>query len=211
MAYTVQVAYMKVLEAADKMGSDYFPQPLVLSRFKTVTYDFLGQKAKEIEMNQEVTDDIKSLVVHAPIAPIPDPNEANCWLASQPLNYHTRLAVIVKYVDGTSSRMPTVERIGEHNSNLANPFKNPTKDYPLIQQMGDYFKIYPGNNNVSKFYLSYLRKPIFGINDNDMIVDLPVQVVEALINDVATSLIAKSGDPRTPVDIQVNESFRKPR
>jgi hypothetical protein len=56
MAYTVTDAY--ITQEADKLGSDYFPLPDVLKAFKKETLDFIGSRAKE--MNQEVTDDIRT-------------------------------------------------------------------------------------------------------------------------------------------------------
>ena len=58
MPYTVAEAYNRVLEEADKLGSDYFDKQQVLSVFKKETLDFVGSKAAEAELNQQVTDDI---------------------------------------------------------------------------------------------------------------------------------------------------------
>lgn len=210
MAYTVNDAYNIVLQEADKMGSDYFPLPAVLARFKTEALDFVGKRAAEVEITQQVTDDIRQLVTLQQITTTVNADEAQCYNAALPLNYHTRFNVKVQYSDGTSADRPTLERIGEHNHNMQDPFKKPTKAYPLVMQMSDFFKIYTGGAVATKLWLTYLKRPTFGVNGGDTVVNLSDDAVEDILKKTAAALHMVTGDPRAPMEIQVNQLSRKP-
>lgn len=209
MAYTVNEAYTLVLQEADKMGSDYFTLDAVLKRFRTCAYDFVGSKAAEIERTQQVTDDIRPLVKMAPIAATPSVVEAQVYNAAMPSDYHTRLSIIVEYNTGSRSVKPKIERIGEHNTNMADPFNNAHPDYPLIKQMSDFFEIYPGGPVATQIFLTYLKKPTFGVNLGDLIINLPIAATEEILKQTAASLTLTTGDQRAASEYQVNATSRK--
>ena len=71
ITYTVTEVKNKINQFADKLGSDYFTLPVLLNRFETSTWDFVGEKLKEIEATQTVTDDISPLIVRANLIVLP--------------------------------------------------------------------------------------------------------------------------------------------
>lgn len=213
MPYTVTQAYNRILEEADKLGSDYFTLPQVLAVFKTETLSFVGAKAKEIELNQEVTDDMKSLLVPVLISFINDPDNPIEKIATIPNNYHTKVSANVLYTDGLKARIPTFERHGEHNTNSVSPYRKPEKMYPLIRQFANYFKVETGLGltatvQPSKLILIYIKQPTFGVSGANVVVDLPDPVCEYLFKETATHLRQSTGEPTAPQSFQLNQTFR---
>lgn len=214
MAYTVTEAYNRILEEADKLGSDYFTLPQVLKAFKKETLDFVGARAKEAELNQEVTDDIRTLLVPVSIPFINNPDNALEKMAVLPNNYHTRLSVNVLYNDGLKARKPTVERFGESNTNSISPFKKEDRMYPRIQQFSDYFNVITGlaaNSTIqpSKLLLVYIKKPTIGKLQTDVIVNLSDTVCEYLFAATANALRLNVGEPQGQANFQVNQTYRQ--
>lgn len=214
MSYTVTEAYNRVLEEADKLGSDYFSLPQVLSAFKKETFDFVGSKTKEAERTQEVTDDIRTLVVATKVSLISNPDEPLEFLAALPSNYFAKLSLNVLYTDGLKARKPNIERFGESNTNAISPLKKADRMYPTIQQFGSYFNVIPNLPSSStiqadKLILIYIKKPTFGKLQNDVIVDLPDEICEYLFATTANTLLMNIGDERAPMDFQNNQSYRK--
>lgn len=214
MAYTVTEAYNRVLEEADKLGSDYFTLPQVLKAFKKETLDFVGARAKEAELNQEVTDDIRTLLVPVSIPFINNPDNALEKMAVLPNNYHTRLSVNVLYNDGLKARKPTVEKFGEANTNTISPFKKEDRLYPRIQQFANYFNVITGlaaNSTIqpSKLLLVYIKKPSFGSMQTDVVVDLNDTVCEYLFAATANALRLNVGESQGQTNFQVNQTYRQ--
>jgi hypothetical protein len=213
MSYTVTEAYNRILEEADKLGSDYFSLPQVLKAFKKETLSFVGAKAKEIELNQEVTDDMKSLLVPVLIPFINNPDNAMEKMAVVPNNYHTKVSLNVLYDDGLKARIPTIERHGEHNTNSVSPYRKPERSYPLIRQFSNYFNVSTGiplNATIqpSKLILIYIKQPTFGQNPNDVVVDLPDSVCEYLFAETANHMRLNTGEPQAAQDFQFNQTYR---
>lgn len=213
MSYTVTEAYNRIMEEADKLGSDYFSLPQVLKAFKKETLSFVGSKAKEVELNQEVTDDIRSLLVPVLIPFVSNPDNALEKMATVPNNYHTKVSVNVLYTDGLKARVPTIERHGEHNTNSISPFRKPERMYPLIQQFSNYFNVHTGlalNATIqpSKLVLIYIKQPTFGVVGTDVSVDLPDMVCEYLFQETANRLRLNTGEPQAAQDFQFNQTFR---
>ena len=185
----------------------------MLKAFKKETLSFVGAKAKEAELNQEVTDDIRSLLVPTLISFIPNPDNALEKMASVPNNYNTKISINVLYNDGLKARLPTLERHGEHNTNSISPFRKADRMYPLIQQFSNYFNVItniPSNATVqpSKLILIYIKKPTFGASDADVVVDLPDPVCEYLFGETANHLRRNTGEPQAAQDFQFNQTFR---
>lgn len=214
MSYTVSQAYMRILEEADKLGSDYFSLPQVLSVFKKEVLDFVGARAAEAELNQQVTDDIKPLVIPVSIPLIPNPDNALEKMAVLPNDYLARLSINVLYNDGLKARKPTIERFGESNTNSISPFKKADRMYPRIQQFANYFNIITGLSSTStiqpfKLVLIYVKYPTFGKNSNDVVVDLNDSVCEYLFVQTAANLGINTGGTNSPTKFQANQLFRK--
>lgn len=214
MAYTVIEAYNRILEEADKLGSDYFTLPQVLKALKKETLDFVGARAKEAELNQEVTDDIRTLLVPVSIPFINNPDNALEKMAVLPNNYHTRLSVNVMYSDGLRARKPTIERHGESNVNSISPFKKEDRMYPRIQQFSDYFNVITGlaaNSTIqpTKLLLVYIKNPTIGKLQADVVVDLNDTVCEYLFTATANALRFGVGEPQAQTNFQVNQTYRQ--
>ena len=214
MPYTVAEAYNRVLEEADKLGSDYFDKQQVLSVFKKETLDFVGSKAAEAELNQQVTDDIRSLVIPVSIPLSPNPDNSLEKIASIPSNYFSRLSLNVLYSDGLKARKPTIERFGESNFNAISPYKKADRMYPRIQQFSNYFNVITGLSlsgtvQPSKLMVIYIKNPTFGKLDSDKIVDLPDIVCEYLFVQTAANLGVNSGGTNSAIKFQANQLFRK--
>lgn len=214
MSYTVNEAYIRVLEEADKLGSDYFTLPQVLKALKKETLSFVGARAKEIEINQEVTDDIRPLVASTLIPFIPNPDDALQKIATLPNDYHTKVSLNVLYTDGLKARVPTIERHGEHNTNSISPFRKPDRSYPLIQQFSNYFNVVtniPADATIqpNKLILIYIKKPTFGINTNEIVLNLSDSVCEYLFAETANHLRVNTGEPTASQDFQINQTYRK--
>jgi len=212
--YTVTQGYTRVLEEVDKLGSDYFALPQVLSAFKKEAFDFIEARAKEAEITQEVTDDIRTLVVPLKVTLTPNPDDAAHYIAALPNNYNRLLRLNIMYSDGITARKPKIEKFGEHNTNMINPLTSPNRSYPLIQQFSNYFNVITGLPvggviSPTEMIIIYIKKPTFGTQQGQPIIDLPDSACELLFAKTATALLLNTGDPRAQVDFQVNQTYRK--
>lgn len=212
--YTVAEAHIRVLQETDKAGSDYFDLKRVLDEFQKVTWDFVGARAKEIEITQEVTDDIRTLLRSEKINLNNDPDNNLIKMAALPNQYYRRLKINVLFSDGIASRKTTVQRHGEADVNLLNPLKKPDRSYPLVTQFDSYFSVDTGLRSgdiivPEKLLLVYLKKPNFGKQQTAAVVDLPDDVCEHLFAMTANSLLNGIGDERTATDFQIENTYRK--
>lgn len=214
MAYTVTEAYNRVLEEADKIGSDYFTLPQVLKALKKEVLDFVGARAAEAEMNQQITDDLRPLLGSKAIPFINNPDDALEKMASVPSDYHTRLSVNVLYSDGLKGRQPTIERFGEASFNSVSPYKKAERMYPRIQQYEFYFNVITGlelNSPIqpTKLLLIYIKQPTFGKALNDIVVDLSDTICEQIFANTANALRLQAGEPNAQTNFQINQTYRQ--
>ena len=219
ITYTVTEVKNKINQFADKLGSDYFTLPVLLNRFETSTWDFVGEKLKEIEATQTVTDDISPLIVRANLIVLPQPDFglitdialAPTYACAEPTNYHRTVAYDVIYNDSTTARRVDKISQAEYQTAKINPNKKPTKHYPLLLQSASQFQIDSGDSIPKMLRLTYCKKPTFGTTGTpeQRIVNLPDDAIEKILLDVVTSLFASTGDERTQTNNQLEESFRK--
>ena len=211
MDYQLSKVHVKLRQLSDKMGSDYFPLPVFLNFFETATYDFVGEKLKIIEKTQEVTDDIRPLIIPKDITIIQDPNQQGKYIAGLPSDYLRVVAYSVLYSDGSECRRADLLRHAQKNHARLNPNTKPTKDYPIILQFDSTFQIDSGNTIPSKFRLTYCKKPKFATTGEPTIriVNLPDDAIEKILKITVTNLFNKTGDERTPMSYQLQESYRK--
>lgn len=214
MVYTLANTHRKLNQLTDKMGSDYFPMPLFLNFFETATYDFLGERLKHVEKTQEITDDIRPLIIPRDVVVSTDPNNAGKVVVPVPANYLRLLAYDVYYADGSKCRRADLVRHGEAIVNAINPNSKPTKQYPAITQYESYLEINAGTDtaNISKAHLVYCKKPSFaeiGVNNNDnILVDLPDDAIEKILKKTVLNLFNKTADERTQSSFQLDQAFR---
>ena len=161
MDYQLAEVHEKLKQLCDKMGSDYFPLPVFINFFETATYNFVGEKLKIIEKTQEVTDDIRPLIVPTDITIIADPSHSGKYIAALPSNYLRTVAYDVFYENNERCRRADLIRHAEKITADNNPNKKPTKQYPLIIQFASTFQIDSGATIPQIFRLTYCKKPSF--------------------------------------------------
>lgn len=211
MDYTLAEVYEKLKQLCDKMGSDYFVMPVFLNFFETATFDFVGEKLKHIELTQEVTDDIRTLIEIKNLVISPDPNFSSRYITAIPTDYLRLVAHDVSYLDGSLCRRSDLIRHSEYQHSKRNPNRTPTKSYPLIIQRSDTFQIDAGISIASIMVLTYCKKPSFATtnNTNTRIVNLPDDAIEKILKTTVTNLFNTTADQRVQSSAQLDESYRK--
>lgn len=213
MAYTVSQAYTRVLQEADKMGSDYLSLPEFLNVFQKEVYDFVENATKNIEETQLITDDIRPLVKTSELGLVTSSVDSKDVMAAIPLDYFRRARINVIYSDNTLAREPEIIRHGEADYANISPYKKASKNYPVITQHSDFYNV---KTNISsgalvqpdKLLIVYIKKPVINTNLNDIITELNDSVCEFLFGRTANSFMITKGDPRGQVSFQHEESFR---
>lgn len=214
MDYTLSETHEKLKQLLDKMGSDYFPLPVILNFFETATLDFIGENLKIVEKTQTVTDDIRTLISpkELPIILNPNPGLEVRYIAALPDDYHRQVAYSVFYTDGSSCRRADLMRHSEYETAKMNPNRKPTKMYPIIVQESSQFRIDSGPGVIpSVFKLTYCKKPTYATTGepNTRIVNLPDDAIEKILLKTAKLMFNKTGDERTGTTYQLEEAFRK--
>ena len=211
MDYQLAEVHEKLKQLSDKMGSDYFPLPLFINFFETGTYDFVGEKLKIVEKTQEVTDDIRDLILTTDIDIIVDPNQSDKYIAALPANYLRQVAYDVLYTGTESCRRADLIRHAEYSSAKLNPNKQPNKQYPLILQFASTFQIDAGATVPVTFRLTYAKKPTFATTGQPgtRIVNLPDDAIEEILKITVTNLFGKTADERQQPSYQLQEAYRK--
>lgn len=214
MAYTVNHLYKKVLEGADKMGSDFYSVAYVMRRLEAATYDMIGESVKYIENTQEIRDDIRTLYKPFSLNVIEDPNDSSFKAIELPKDYLH--AMQLKVVDANVPvRQTRTIRHGQEEIFQADPDTRATAEYPSIVLYDGIARILsPGNPE--KVLGFYVKKPKFGNydihHDNldlEIAVDLPDNVTDKLIKDIINDIFISTGDPRAQGQFQVKETFRQ--
>jgi hypothetical protein len=212
MDYTIQETHLKLNQMCDKMGSDYFPLPLILNFFETATFDFVAAHLKRVEVTQTITDDIANLIITTDFPVINDPSKPIKFMAAIPVNYLRQVSYDVLYNDGTRCRRADLKRHSEYVMSLTNTNKKPTKDYPAIVQQSGLFMIDCGDAVVpTTFRLTYAKKPIFATTGQPTtrIVNLPDDTIEQIMKTTVTNLFSKTADERGQSAYQLEEAYRK--
>lgn len=211
MNYTLSEVHYKLKQLSDKMGSDYFVLPVFLNFFETATYDFVGERLKIIEKTQEVTDDIRNLIIPKDIVVIEDPNTNGKYIASLPTDYHRLVAYDVLYANGERCRRADLLKHAQYSVYKLDPNRAPSKQYPLILQFDSIFQIDAGIAIPETFRITYCKKPTFATTGEPgkRIVNLPDDSIEKILKITVTNLFNKTGDERTQSSYQLQESYRK--
>ena len=203
MAYTIKYCDDHLDSLTDKLGSDYFPLPVKMGRFVTMTYDFIRENAEWFEANQEVSDDIKPLVIRQEMDCVAVINSNNSLFeVVEPSNYFRLLSLVPLIVNGATriKRAKTIKiiREGQRDAYIRDPFRTPIPEEPHITRRANFFEINVGTNNenYTKATLAYIKKPTFGDinNDNAIIVNLPDIAIEKIMLKTAASLRFTTAD-----------------
>lgn len=213
MAYTVNHLYKKVLEATDKMGSDFFTLEYVMNRLETATYDFIGETIKFVENTQEIRDDLLSLYKPFMLPVVADPLNDGSFLMALPDDYLHLMSA--RGVDAdVSVRETTLIRHGQDEIYLNDPDTKPTVKYPLVFAYDTYLKLYsPGNpTHIQGFYI---KKPTFGaysVHDDldvEIAINLPDNSTEKIIKQIVNDIFVAIGDDRAQMQYTNKETYRK--
>ena len=191
------IEYVEYMEDyMDKSGTAYFNREEVLKRIKTMVYSFLEQNKKFIQFNQKAREDIGILEIPYNIVPV-----ANVF--PMPDDFYS-LSSMHSVFDGKMTVTPIVQS-AEWARLHDDPFHAPTLEFPLAQFYSNTFEINPVPNSIKGLYLKH---PTFGTDDADeLVLELPQQIQEFLLNKVAAALMTTSGDERVQLQYYSVENF----
>lgn len=214
MGYSLLEVSEKVNALADKLGSDFFPRPVMLTVFETSSLDFIGERLKLIEKNQEISDDISNLITpkKIQITPNPDANFPDEYIAPIPVDYMRLLSYGVIYNDNTQSRRTRLMKNSQYEAMKLDANNRPNKFYPIIVQSNSIWKVYSGSvDTPNKLKIVYCKLPSFAeINQlNTRIINLSDEAVEKIIYMTCTKLFNVTADQRTESNYKLQEAFRK--
>lgn len=203
----------------DKLGSDYFPLPIKYERFQTCTYDFIRENTEYIETTQEISDDIKMLLVERkdPITKEPDGLKKNVWILPEPADYCRLVSVVplitVDGADMMKAKKVNIVREGQMLSYERDPFRAASAEYPNVYRLSNFFKIDVGNDQSTyhKAIFAYVKNPTFAkITESEKrIVNLSNIAIEKICLKTADSLRVTTGDATAATNFQFNSGFGK--
>lgn len=219
--YSLEWASLHIDSLIDKMGSDYFPIKIKLERFITMTFDFIRENTQYLEANQEISDDLKTLLIRFKSGLVKDDesHSSNVWNVPEPADY-CRLVSIVPIIhdsvtghDMIKAKEVKIIKEGQTTAYNRDPFRLPTAEYPSVQRIANMFKIDVGEDTTiyHKALLAYVKNPTFAtINDQQQrIVNLPNIAIEKICLNTADSLRITTGDVTSAPNVQYNSSFGK--
>ena len=211
MNYTLEEIRDKAEVFSDKMGSDYFTLPVFLSAFETSALGFIGLRLKQVEKTQEITDDIRNLVVPKKIPVIVDTNNLSRYIAPVPVDYIRLLSYDVIYQDGSICRQANLLRQSEKKHALNNPSEKPNKKYPIITQENELWEVDSGSTVPAFLKIYYGKKPsIASTNElTKRIINLPDDVIEKILLNTLKLLYGFTADERTALYDKFEKEYRK--
>lgn len=215
--YTLAWCDQYLDELLDKIGSDYFPLPLKLDRFITATYDFIKDRTKNLEITQEISDEIKSLIKSRKLSVLKSVisiHSKNIWNCPEPIDYYRLIGLVPLYVynneEISKSKKVTIIKVGQEIY-TRDPFREPNAEYPLVTRTSNLFSIYVGNDstNYTSAFITYLKKPEFAKidEDNKRIVDLSDSAIEQILLKTSNYLRFGVSDESAANNFQFNSQF----
>ncbi len=215
--YTIDYCDKYMDELLDKLGSDYFPLPIKMGRFVTSTLDFIRENTIYMEASQEISDDIKPLLVRANLVMALIPGQIGIYEVPEPNDY-LRLVSVEPYarINGVLTKKYKKISVIKEGQRLAyerDPFREPSALYPSVYRNTNIFEINVGNDTdvYDTAKVSYIKYPTFGDieNDDDIIVNLPPIAIEQIMLKVAESLRFTSADESAAAIYQFDQTFGK--
>ena len=214
--YTVGYCDKFLDELLDKMGSDYFPIDVKFGRFVSITYDFIREHTTYLEASQELSDDLKPLIIRANSIMTPT-SEQGVWEVAEPIDY-IRLISLEPYafIGGEEVRKFKKVYINKEGQRVVyerDVFRKPSPLYPQVYRIGNFFEIRVGNDadTYQRARLSYVKHPTFGnINDDDsVLLNLPAIAMEKILLKTAESLRFTTADETASSIYQFDQTFGK--
>ena len=200
MSYTIDYFYLKFLDRIDKEGSEIISISQVMELLQTETYNFIEQTVRYLENTQQIKDFILPLNKPYSITLTLNPDNIKELLGALPGDYlHLETAFAV--IPGKTTRVTKIVRRGEMDINKNNPNKKPTDEYPKVIEYESYIVLYGSSVNVGvKIEGFYITKPTFGNadgnTDTEIVVNLPDNTVEKIMNLMVTSFHERTADQR---------------
>lgn len=212
-------------ELLDKMGSDYFPLPVKLNRFKSLALGFIRENTKFIQLTQEISEDLQPLFVrrYVNVAPTGDDSikqisiPDDLFRLSSLKIFHSTNPIFTD--DGTienpeqnNTRIKKLNFIkdGQENAYQRDPYKMATPHYPNLLQYSGKYRIDFGTEpdmNYNKAVITYIKHPTFGRGLDDQIINLHDVLVERIALKTADSLRMGVGDESAPLNFEFNKRF----
>ena len=216
MTYTIAECDKYLDELTDKLGSDYFPIDIKFGRFVTMTYDFIRNNSNYLETSQEISDDLKNIlirrnhVMNATSVP-------GVYEIAEPADYFRLISVEpfarVNGVDVKKFKKVNIIKEGQRIAYERDPFREPSSFYPSIFRIANIFEVNVGNDPdpYLNAKVSFLKKPTFGdINDdNARILNLSDIAIEQILLKTAQSLRFTTGDETAASVFQFDQAFGK--
>lgn len=206
-------------ELLDKMGSDLFPLPIKLNRFQTICLDFVREHTEYLEVTQEISDDLKPLLVRSKYDLVQDTNQRNLWTLPEPADYLRLVSLVPLYLDVVDgyekqkAKKVSILKEGQREEYKRDPYRTPTDEYPHVFRYSNLFKIDVGSPSTAytKALLTYVKKPLFAKEDEleKRIVNLPDISIEQILLKTADSLRVTTGDTNSGNTYQFNQTFGK--
>lgn len=211
MDYTLANVAEKMRQFCDKMGSDYFPVPVMLNFFETASIDFIMENLKIIEKTQEITENIRPLIKTSSLPCLVDSGDLSRYIAALPTDYLRLVAYDVLYEDGTKCRRADLIKNGEKIMAVLDPNREPTKHYPLITQEGSLWHIDCGDAVPNIFKLTYCKKPTYATTGDQSvrIINLNDEAIEVILLKTTKLLFNKTADERSQSSYQLERTFSK--
>lgn len=180
----------------DKSGTAYFNTDEKLKRIKTMTYSFLEQNKEFIQFNQKAREDLGTLTRPYSINPTGS-------VFIMPTDFYGMSSMHSMFGDKLTVT-PIVQSADWAKLN-DDPFHTPTQEEPLAMFYNNRLEVKPLPDTVDGLYLKH---PTFGVDDADeLVLELPEQIQEFLLNKVASVLMTTSGDERVQLQYYSVENF----
>ena len=216
MDYTILECDRYLDELLDKMGSDYFPLPVKFGRFISATYDFIRENSKFLETTQEISDDIKPLLIkrnHVMVAS----TTPGIYEIAEPSDY-LRLISVEPYARISGNDVKKFKKVyiikeGQRTAYERDPLREPTPFYPHVYRNANIFEVNVGNDTdiYANAKVTFLKKPTFGniSNDDDLIVNLPAIAIEQILLKTAQALRFTTADENASSVYTFDQTFGK--
>lgn len=214
--YSIEYCDKYLDELIDKMGSDYFPLPIKFGRFISAVYDFIRENSKYLEVTQEISDDIKPLLIkrnHVMVAG----TTPGIYEIAEPADY-LRLISIEPYARVNNADVKKFKKVyivkeGQRMAYERSPHRKPTPFYPHIYRNSNIFEVNVGVDTdvYQNAKITFLKKPTFGniSVDTDRIVNLPDMAIEQILLRTANSLRFTTADETASSVYQFDQTFGK--
>lgn len=197
-------------ELLDKMGSDLFPLPVKFNRFKTICLDFIRESTEYLEASQEISDDIRPLLVREDFPII---KQRNGFLLPIPDNYLRLISIMPNTNEGPIAKKVSILREGQYQSYKRDPYRTSTDEYPSVFRHSNGFLIDVGDSNEDyvSATMSYITTPVYASLDNvqERIVNLPNISIEKILLKTCDSLRITTADNTGATSYQFTQTFGK--